>query len=104
VLRIDDAERNIHHLVLVAITSQPPSKHQSTLEIPDTERRRAGLTRYPRAWIIVSEYNYDIAERSYYYEPNTPPLGAFSAAFLREVASALRASLTKAAARVDRTT
>ena len=103
VLRIRDPERAIHHLILLGISSQPPRPDQAALEIPDTERRRAGLTRYPGAWIVVSEYNYDIAERSYYYEPNTPPLGAFSAPFLREIAKAVRATLTKARARVDRT-
>jgi hypothetical protein len=61
------------------------------------------LSRYPRAWIIVSEYNYDVAEQSWYYEPNTPSLGAFSGPFIKEVAKALRANLRKAAARVDRT-
>ena len=103
VLRVHDPEQKLHHLVLLAITSRPPSRNQHALEIPDMERRRAGLTRYPRAWIIVSEYNYDIAERSYYYEPQTSPLGTFSMAFLREVASALRARVAKAVARVDRT-
>src|SRR5712691_11061657 len=98
VLRLHDAERDFHHLVLLAITSRPPSLDQRALEIPDTEKRRAGLTRYHRAWVIVSEYNYDIAERSYYYEPRTPPLGTFSMPFLREVAIALRTSLTIAAA------
>jgi hypothetical protein len=98
-----DAKRPLHHLMLLAISSQPPHPDQVALEIPDTERRRAGLSRYPRAWIVVSEYNYDIAEQSWYYELNRPPLGTFSAPFLREVAKALRATLSKAAARVDRT-
>jgi hypothetical protein len=103
VLRLYDNEQHFHHLVLLAITSRPPHSDQRALEIPDTERRRAGLLRYPRAWVIVSEYNYDIAERSYYFEPQTPPLGTFSMPFLREVATALRAALTKPNARVDRT-
>jgi hypothetical protein len=90
--------------VLLAITSQPPRTDQRALEIPDMERRRAGLTRYPRAWVIVSEYNYDIAERSFYYEAQTPPLGKFSMPFLRKIAIALRSTLTKSVARVDRTT
>jgi len=103
VLRLHDAEQGIHHLVLLAITSRPPSSDQRALEIPDTERRRAGLMRYPRAWVVVSEYNYDIAERSYYCDPNAAPLGSFSLPFLREVASALRATLRNATRRVDRT-
>jgi len=103
VLRLRDTEQNLHHLVLLAITSRPPRPDQSALEIPGTERRRAGLTPYPRAWVIVSEYNYDIAERSYYYEPHVPPLGTFSMAFLREVAAALRTRIASTVARVDRT-
>ncbi len=66
VLRLPDPTKDIHHLVLLAITSQPPRTGQRALEIPDTERRRAGLMRYPRAWIVVSESNYDIAEPSWY--------------------------------------
>lgn len=102
-LCLRDPAKDIHHLVLLAITSQPPHTGQRALEIPDTERRRAGLTRYPRAWIVVSGYNYDVAEQSWYYEPNAPLLGSLSVAFLREVAAALRTALAGAAARVDRT-
>jgi len=103
VLRLDDSKQNLHHLVVLAITSRPPSPGQRALEIPETERRRAGLMRYPRAWIVVSEYNYDIAERSYYYDANTRPLGTLSARFLREVATALRATLMDTTTSVDRT-
>lgn len=101
-LAIHDPTHDVHHLVLLAISSQPPAPDQIALEIPDTERRRGGLTRYPRAWIVISEYNYDIAERSFYYNPSAAPLGAFSTPYLREVATAFRANLT-ATARVDRT-
>ena len=103
VLRIADPEQAIHHLVLLAISSQPPREDQAALEIPDTERRRAGLSRYPRAWIVVSEYNYDIAERSWYLQPGNPPLGKFSGPFLREIAQAFKPTLTRRAAKVDRT-
>jgi hypothetical protein len=103
ILRVHDPARAIHHLALLAITSQPPRRTQAAIEIPDTERRRGGLTRYPRAWVIVSEYNYDVAEQSWYYEPNTPALGRFSAPFVREVAQALRAGLSRSLARIDRT-
>lgn len=103
VLRIKDPERDFHHLFLLPITSKQPQSDEAALEIPDTERRRAGLMRYARAWIIVGEYNYDIAERSYYYEPGVPVLGTFSAPFLREIAAAVRSGLSKTGARVDRT-
>jgi hypothetical protein len=103
VLRSYDSRQKIHHLFLLAITSQPPRSDQTAIAVPDTERRRGGLTRYPRAWIIVSEYNYDIAERSFYFEPGTPTLGAFSAPFLREIARSFREALARAVMRIDRT-
>jgi hypothetical protein len=101
-LAVHDRAHDVHHLMLLAISSQPPAPDQIALEIPDTERRRAGLTRYPRAWIIVSEYNYDIAERSFYYNPNVAPLGMFSIPYLRAIATAFRANISTAS-RVDRT-
>jgi hypothetical protein len=102
-LRIKDAERDLHHLFLLPITSKQPHADETAVEIPDTERRRAGLVRYARAWVIVGEYNYDIAERSYYYEPNAPVLGTFSAPFLREIAKIARSTLSRKGGRVDRT-
>jgi hypothetical protein len=39
-------------------------------EIPLLEIRQAGLSMFKRGRITVSEYNYDIAERSYYFDPN----------------------------------
>jgi hypothetical protein len=103
ILRVRDPDQAIHHLFLLAITSQPPRRTQTAIEIPDTERRRGGVMRYPRAWVIVSEFNYDVAERSWYYDPRTPALGRFSAPFVREVAKALRAGIQKSRARIDRT-
>ena len=55
VLRLDDPGHAVHHLILLAISSQPPRPDQIAIEVPDTERRRAGLSRSPRAWIVVSE-------------------------------------------------
>lgn len=36
---------DLTHLALLAISSQPPGGEQAALEIPDTERRRAGPQR-----------------------------------------------------------
>jgi hypothetical protein len=102
-LSVLDPAQDIHHLLLLAISSQPPNPDQTAMEVPAIERRRAGLNRYPNAWIVISEYNYDIAERSYYYEPNLPVLGRFSAPYLREIAAAVRHTLTRQTARIDRT-
>ena len=103
VLRLRDAKEDLHHLVILAISSKPPSGNQSAVEIPDTERQRVGLSRYPRAWVVVGEYNYDTAEHSWYYEAGKPILGAFSAPFLRQIATALQPAFARIGARVDRT-
>jgi hypothetical protein len=84
------------NLVFLAIGSQPPRPDQRA-------RRRAGLGRYPHAWTVVSEYNYDVAEHSWYLEPHAHPLGSPSGPFLKEVARALRGALASAAAPIDRT-
>jgi len=67
-------------LVLFPITSQPPSPDRFAAEIPEMEKRRAGLDATLRLWIILDEYNQDIVGQSFYLEPD-PPLGRFSKAF-----------------------
>lgn len=58
---------------------------------------------FKRGWITVSEYNYDIAERSYHLDSNQLPRGQFSPSFLEEIRQALRPLLTSRQGRVDRT-
>jgi len=67
-------------LVLFPITSQPPSPDRFAAEIPEMEKRRAGLDATLRLWIILDEYNQDTVGQSFYLEPE-PPLGRFSKAF-----------------------
>jgi hypothetical protein len=67
-------------LVLFPITSQPPRPERFAAEIPETEKRRAGLDPSLRLWIILDEYNQDTIGQSFYLEPE-PPLGYFSKAF-----------------------
>lgn len=67
-------------IALLAITSQQPSQARSAVEIPDIEKRRAGLSGDMRLWIILDEYNVDVIGSSSYLEPK-PPIGAFSRAF-----------------------
>lgn len=67
-------------LVLFPITSQPPSADRFAAEIPEMEKRRAGLDATLRLWIILDEYNQDTIGQSFYLEP-APPLGRFSKAF-----------------------
>ncbi|CCF00715.1 conserved hypothetical protein (plasmid) [Sinorhizobium fredii HH103] len=49
---------------MLAITTQPPRADRIALEVSDIECRRAGLGDLKRCWIVVDEYNYDVAERS----------------------------------------
>lgn len=67
-------------LILFPITSQEPAPNRFAAEIPDTEKRRAGLDGTIRLWIVLDEYNQDVIGRSFYLEPE-PPLGYLSKAF-----------------------
>lgn len=67
-------------LVLFPITSKEPARARFAAEIPDTEKRRAGLDGNIRLWIVLEEYNQDVVGQSFYLEPD-PPLGYFSRAF-----------------------
>ena len=67
-------------LVLFPITSQPPSSDRFSVEIPEMEKRRAGLDASLRLWIILDEYNQDVIGKSFYLEPDSQ-LGRFSKAF-----------------------
>lgn len=67
-------------LVLFPITSRPPAPDRFAAEIPEMEKRRAGLDAAISLWIILDEYNQDVIGQSFYLEPE-PPLGRFSKAF-----------------------
>lgn len=82
-------------VVLLPITTQPPAKDRTAVEVPDTEKQRAGLDIATRCWIILDEFNTDIIGLSYYLEPERP-LGAFSRAFFQPVAKAFIANIRKA--------
>jgi hypothetical protein len=55
------------------------------LEVSDIECRRAGLGDLKRCWIVVDEYNYDVAERSWYIGPDGKTLGRFSKTFMMKI-------------------
>lgn len=71
-------------VILYPITSQPPAEGVLSIEIPETERRRAGLDHDKRLWIMLDEYNHDLIGTSYYLDP-TGPVGAFGKAFFEEL-------------------
>ena len=89
------------NLFILPITSLPP-KDRLAVEVPQIERRRAGLDDIP-LWIILDEYNHDLLEGSYYFDPNAR-IGAFSSAFHQEVLRTfLRAARAKRSRGVPRT-
>ena len=89
-------------LLLLAISSKPPAEDQEAIEIPPIERRRAGLGKYPQAWIYIGESNRDAdIGVSWYLEPQKP-MGSFSPAFLTTIKQAFRASVAKGGSVVSR--
>ena len=88
------------NLFILPLTSQPPGERLA-IEVPQIEKRRAGLDDL-RIWVMLDEYNHDLLESSFYFDPNAR-LGAFSGAFHRKVASAfLKAAKEKKIKRVPR--
>jgi len=88
------------NLFILPLTSQPPGERLA-IEVPQIEKRRAGLDDL-RIWVMLDEYNHDLLESSFYFDPNAR-LGAFSGAFHRKVASAfLKAAKEKKIRRVPR--
>jgi len=72
------------------------------LEIPQLECRRTGIREWKDAWITVSEFNHDLAEVSFYYDPSAEVLGSFSKGFLAKVAAAFKPFLASPDARISR--
>ncbi|MEQ1952262.1 hypothetical protein [Mesorhizobium sp. CN2-181] len=87
-------------VVLLPTTTQPPARERNAVEVPETEKQRAGLDTSVRCWIMLDEFNTDIIGKSYYLEPE-PPLGVFSRAFFAPVARRFVGHV-KAARKVDR--
>ena len=69
---------------MVPITSQPPAATAFAIEVPDIEKRRAGLDPHLRLWVVTDEANADLPGRSFYFEPDAR-VGAFSLQFTKAV-------------------
>jgi hypothetical protein len=67
-------------LFLFPITSQQPPKGSFAVEIPDAEKRNAGLDADKRLWVVFDEGNHDVVGRSPYIAPNRL-IGRFSHRF-----------------------
>lgn len=98
------ADNGQTELRLCAVTTQPPQKGTHAVEVPEIEKRRAGLDGGLPIWVIVDEHNVDVFEQSFYIEPQRQ-IGAFSSAFTKdlqaEIIVALRQRRSKAVRRRD---
>lgn len=77
---------------LVPITSKAPRTGDHALEVPEIEKRRAGLDVAIRLWVIPTEMNIDDPASSYYLEPDCI-IGQFSGAFMERLKNEIRVSL-----------
>jgi hypothetical protein len=102
-ITLPEQRQKLTHLVILPISATSPMPGQRAIEIPALEIRRAGLSMFKRGWITVDEYNYDIAERSYFFESGQKPYGRFSPNFLEDIRQALRPLLAARQGRIDRT-
>ncbi|MBO9198332.1 hypothetical protein J5277_29850 [Rhizobium sp. 16-449-1b] len=102
VISVRNAKDGLPHLALLAVTTQPQQSDRGAIEVPDTEARCAGLSDLKRSWILVDEYNYDIAERSWYIEPDENVLGRFSKAFMMKIAASFGEASRKSGRRISR--
>jgi len=89
-------------MVLLAITSQRPREDEMAVEVPQIERRRAGLDADRPLWVIVDERNEDVLPGSWDFEPGGR-IGQFSAAFTGQIRQAkMEAIRTRRSRRVPR--
>ncbi len=50
----------------------------------------------------MSEFNHDVAETSFHYDPNMEVLGSFSKGFLSKIAAAFKPYLATLSAKISR--
>ncbi len=67
---------------LMPITTKEPDANSLAIEVPQIEKKRAGLDLEFRQWIILSEMNADLIPGSFVLEPNAK-IGTFSKAFFQ---------------------
>ena len=76
------------NLFWLPITSKDPQAGRVAIEIPQIERRRAGLASDLRLWVMADEYNHEFLETSFYIDPNGYR-GTFSGPFIDKVLDVL---------------
>ena len=89
---ISQNSTELTHLFLLGITDNPRDG-QDFIEIPTLEKRRAGLDPLRPAYVVISEYNYDVLPHSYDYDSNAKDFGVFSDVFINAVRDKFLAAL-----------
>jgi hypothetical protein len=74
----------IDMLLLFPITTKEPEEGSFFVEVPDHEKRGAGLDELRKSWIVLDEVNIDFVSRSSYLSPDCE-LGRFSRNFVLKV-------------------
>ncbi|MFN0114384.1 MAG: hypothetical protein ACKVPY_06885 [Paracoccaceae bacterium] len=86
------------HVILLALTTQPPGKDRLCISVPRAEKRLAGLDSDRPVWLMLDEYNHDILEISPRFDPSAR-IGRFSDRFVQHLAARFAAALREGAAR-----
>ena len=71
-------------ILLAPITSQSPADHRFAVEVPEIEKKRAGLDLHLPLWVVADEFNIDLPGKYFYFEPGGR-IGSFSSQFLKTV-------------------
>lgn len=88
------------YVLLLPLTTRQPEPGRTAVEVPATEKKRAGLDQALRQWVLLDEYNLDPVSKSYYLQAK-PPVGQFSDAYMRPLLRQFR-DLLPTARRVSR--
>lgn len=78
-------------LYLFPVTTVLPASDRIAIQIPDAERRRAGLDQ--KCWLVLDEYNLTSEAAVYDFE-SLESMGQLSKPFLRDVAAIIKRVLS----------
>ena len=53
-----------------SVTTKEPGADRLAMEVPQVERKRAGLAAELSLWVVLDECNHDILETSFHLDPN----------------------------------
>lgn len=82
------------HLLLIPITTSPPTADRWAVEVPDREKPGAGLDPRLRQWIVLDEANADVVKGSFYLS-ECMVIGQFSPGFFYPLVRQMVARMDK---------